>query len=270
MALFILPFDHRAGLERDLFGYDFPNINARERANMVVAKEIIFQAFRKAQSKLHGQGMILVDEEFGASILDRAAKEKIPYIVTTEKSGTTDFELIHGSSFAAHLQKRKPAFAKALIHYPTITSAGKARLKKLSDWCVAHKVPLLLEPLLGKTQPSAKLMIAMMHKLHAAGIRPALWKVEGLKTVADWKKVRAVSDAPMVVLGRASSRKDVSAWLKTAAESGCVDGFAIGRTIFMDPLQKYVAKKLTKQEASDAIAKRFLWYVRLWKRNQQV
>lgn len=265
--MFILPFDHRAGLERELFGYDPAHLGERDRANIRVAKEIIFQAFRKAKPQLKGQGMILVDEEFGSAILDRAQKEKIPYIVTTEKSGVSDFEFIHGASFSKLLAKRKPAFAKALVHYSTLSNAGKARLKELSDWCAAHKIPLLLEPLLGKEQPSPKLMIAMMNELHVAGIHPSLWKVEGLKQSGDWKKVRNAACAPIVVLGRASSKKMVNDWLKAAAESGQVDGFAIGRTIFMEPLKKYFAKKITKQEAVAAMAKSLLGFVSLWERS---
>lgn len=268
MALFILPFDHRAGLERELFGVTDQKLTARERSTMVLAKEIIFNGFKKAMPQLHGEGMILVDEEFGGPVLDRAQKDKIQFALTTEKSGSPTLEFIHGNNFGKAILKRSPRYAKALVRYivgdEEVNKVQRARLRELSDWCRLHGVGLLLEPLLGKEQPSAKLMITMMKELINAGIRPSLWKVEGLKKSSDWKRVRTVAGAPIVVLGRASSTAVVRAWLTAAAESGQVEGFAVGRTIFMEPIKKFVAGTITKTAASEAIAKAFLGFVSSW------
>ncbi len=270
MALFILPFDHRAGLERELFGITDQKLTARERSTMVLVKEIIFNGFKKAMPQLNGEGMVLVDEEFGSTVLDRAQKAKIQFALTTEKSGSPVFEFIHGKNFGKAILKRSPRYAKALVRYivgeEEVNAAQRARLRELSDWCRLHGIGLLLEPLLGKEQPSAKLMVTMMKEIIDAGIRPSLWKVEGLKKSSDWKKVRTIAGAPIVVLGRASSATAVRAWLQAAAESGQVEGFAVGRTIFMDPLKQFVAGKITKTAASEAIAKSFLSFVSSWNR----
>lgn len=271
MALFILPFDHRAGLASELFGYAYPALGRKERAHLTQAKEIIFNGFRKALPAVpKGEGIILVDDEFGGHIVAQARKEKIPVALTVEQSGAPIFEFVHGDSFGDVLAKAKPTYAKALVHYvvgnETINRVQRTRLRQLSDWCRAHQLPLLLEPLLGKDQPTGKLMIQMIEELHLAGVRPALWKVEGLRTTAEWKVVRKAAGSPIVVLGRASKASVVKQWLTVAAASGEVEGFAVGRTIFMQPLKQFYAKKISRATAEEHIAKRFLGYVHLWQK----
>ena len=70
----------------------------------------------------------------------------------------------------------------------------------------------MLEPLLGKEKPSVVDMITMIKEMHTHGVYPTLWKVEGLLKASDWKKVRTAAHAPIVVLGRASTKAVVEQW----------------------------------------------------------
>ncbi|KKW30304.1 MAG: 5-dehydro-2-deoxygluconokinase [Candidatus Uhrbacteria bacterium GW2011_GWD2_52_7] len=96
------------------------------------------------------------------------------------------------------------------------------------------------------------------------GIKPDVWKLEGLTKASEWKKLAKIVKAPMIVLGRGQSKAEVERWVVEAAKSGVVDGFAIGRTIFMGPLLDYTKKKCTRAQAVDRIAKNYLHFVNLW------
>lgn len=267
--LFILPFDHRSGLTHELFQMAYPPSPAIAK-KIVTLKSIIFDGFLKAYKDVQDEGDcgILVDEEFGAAILVKAKKLGITHIVSTEKSGGATFQFIHGRGFGRALVKRDPTFAKALVNYnigdKELNEEKMEKLQELSHFCIEENIPFMLEPLIhGKASPLKRATIAI-RDMQKHGIRPTIWKLEMLPSAKDWKKLAPIAQAPMILLGHGASMKEVDSWVVTAAKSGAVDGFAIGRTIFFEPIKKYTEKKFTKAQAVDAIAKNYMHYVKLW------
>jgi len=61
-----------------------------------------------------------------------------------------------------------------------------------------------------------------------------------------------------IVLGRGASYERVLGWLATAAPVPGFDGFAIGRTLWLDALERYVVGRATREEARGEIADRYL------------
>lgn len=269
--LFILPFDHRSGLTHELFQVAYPP-NAAVAKKITALKNLIFESFLLVYKhhRSDGELSILVDEEFGSSILDRAQRLNIPYAVSTEKSGGSTFGFIHGKGFGRALLKRNPHYAKALVNYTvhdTVFNEEKMeKLRELSDFCREENIPLMLEPIVHGKKSAASLAAIMMHDMFANDIHPALWKLEAMPSVRDWQKVAKIARAPMIVLGHGESQKTVDAWVKIAAQSKVVQGFAIGRTIFFDVIQKYHQQKITKPKAIEMIAKNYTHYITLWKK----
>lgn len=109
----------------------------------------------------------------------------------------------------------------------------------------------------------------MIRDMNKHGVHPTLWKLEMQKSARDWKKLAKIAKVPMILLGHGESMKVVDNWVIDAAKSGAVDGFAIGRTIFFDPIKKYHEKSITKKQAIDAIAKNYLHFVKLWDRSRK-
>lgn len=268
--LFILPFDHRSGITHELFQVAYPP-NAAITKKIITLKGIIFDGFLQAYTTVKDEGEcgILVDEEFGNAILVQAKKLGITHIVSTETSGGSTFSFIHGKGFGRALIKRDASFAKALVNY-TIndTELNEEKMKKiaeLSNFCINEGIPLMLEPLIhGKSSPVSRAITAIQD-MHNHGISPAVWKLEMLPTIQDWKKLAPIAKAPMILLGRGAGIPEVDEWVITAAKSGVVDGFAIGRTIFFEPIKKFTEKKFTKKQTVDAIAKNYIHFVKLWK-----
>src|SRR5258707_246787 len=69
-----------------------------------------------------------------------------------------------------------------------------------------------------------------------------------------------------VVLGRGADDAKVEHWLVTAAPVDGFIGFAIGRTIWWDPLKAYVDGKIERSAGARKIAENFLRFVAVYER----
>ena len=78
-SLLILPFDHRTSLLKKLFGVEGRQATELEKQKFSALKEIVYDAFKLSLQngvpKNHAG--VLVDEEFGAKILQDAKKNGI-------------------------------------------------------------------------------------------------------------------------------------------------------------------------------------------------
>ena len=274
--LFVLPFDHRATFAKELLGFHYPRLSPAQKKTVSDYKHIVWEGFLKARTTLSSSRTrgssklaILVDEEFGATILKDATRKKIPFALSVEKSGQQLFDFEYGKTFGAHIKKWKPAYAKALVRYNVQDTQGNrtqnTRLKILSGFCKKSGVPFMIEPLMTGTGSRFEQLAQTVKEMTAAGVSPALWKVEAMDTAAQWKQLRALTAAPIIFLGRGDTKAHVEKWLKTAAKSGTVDGFAIGRTIFLNALMDFRDKKLTRVQTVETIAKNLTYFINLWK-----
>lgn len=263
--LFFLPFDHRASLARELLGVAYP-VNRTDGKRIIELRKVIFDGFLLARKQYRGNGAlaILTDEEFGRPVIATAKKHGIPLALTMEASGKTRFTFDR-LDWRSRLHAVGPMWAKALVHYvpgnEKDNATSRKNLKLLSDYCKKEQIDFLLEPLVGDGD-----LVAAIRELRKAGVRPTLWKLEGRETMAAWHALAKVAGVPMIVLGRNETQKKVDAWLTTGAKSGDTIGLAVGRTVFMEPLKKLTAKKITKKAAVAQIAKGFLHCITVWEK----
>lgn len=274
--LYILPFDHRGSFAKDLLDATYP-VKGADKRTLIACKEVIFDSLLYAKARYKGEGALatIIDEEFGAIVIKQAKKLGVPFALTTEAPTHGVFSFVHGAAFGTALKKINPTFAKALIYYTPgnepVNKVTRARLKKLSAWCEKEQMDFMLEVLVGDMPESKKetAIATSIDELQAAGIRPNVWKIEGLPTAQAWKRLAKHTDASLIMLGRGESPKQVDAWLKAGAQSGKAIGFAIGRTIFLKPLQNFVAEKLTREKTVEAIGKNYLRAITLWEKEAQ-
>ena len=283
--LYLLPFDHRHSYVIDMFKFT-PPLTTDEHDAVVDSKQVIYDGFRQAL----GSGVptshagILVDEEFGAGILRDATSNGYVTALSTEKSGSDEFEFEYGDSFAEHIEAFGPTFAKVLVRYNPEDDAAlnrrqTTRLKQLSDYCQGADQRFMFELLVPPTKAQTDLvqanknaydlqirpalMMRAICDLQDAGIEPDIWKIEGLERREDCEQVVDTArrdgrhDVCCIVLGRGADEKKVVAWLETAASVPGFIGFAVGRTTFWDAVADYEAKRATRQEAASRIAARF-------------
>ncbi len=282
--LYLLPFDHRHSYLTGMF-HATPPLTMDQRQAVIDSKRVIYDGFRQAllrgvPSELAG---ILVDEEFGADILLEASRNGYVTALSTEKSGSDEFEFEYADAFAQHIETFQPTFAKALVRFNTEGDAAlnerqTARLKRLSDYCRGAGQKFMFELLVPPTKTQLdrvggadrydrhirpELMLNAIRVLQESGVEPDIWKVEGLHGSDDCESVvemarRDGRDAvSCIVLGHGADEKKVRSWLQIAASVAGFIGFAVGRTTFWNPIADLLAKKITREEAASLIADRY-------------
>jgi len=287
--LYILPFDHRSSYIKGMFSLK-PPLTDEQHAKVADSKQLIYEGFKVAlkQGVAAGAAGILVDEEFGADILQDATKHGFLTAVSTEQSGSEEFDFEYGEAFGAHLDAVKPTFAKALVRYnpegdADMNARQTARLKRLSDFCIEKGLPFMFELLVPATDAQLAsvggdkdafdeklrptLMRQAIERLQDDGVEPAIWKIEGLDSKTDAAMIvkSARRDGRdrvgCIVLGRGADAKKVGFWLKTAASVPGFTGFAVGRTSFWDAVAGYEKKTLSREEAAAKIGTQYREWV---------
>jgi 5-dehydro-2-deoxygluconokinase len=86
--LYILPFDHRATFQSNMFGWKGTLTSAQSEA-ITAAKRLIYDGFKAALEAgvPKEKAGILVDEQFGSEILRDATRNGFSTAYTVEKSG---------------------------------------------------------------------------------------------------------------------------------------------------------------------------------------
>ena len=115
-------------------------------------------------------------------------------------------------------------------------------------------------------------MVKAIHELQDGGVEPDLWKVEGLDRREDCEKVAAAARSGgrervgCIILGGGEDDQKVRDWLSIAADVPGFVGFAVGRTVFWNPLVAWRAKRLTREQAVAEIAARYREFVDVFER----
>src|SRR6266404_3030471 len=95
--LYMLPFDHRASFQTQMFGWKGA-LTPEQTAQIASTKEVIYDGFKAAvaQSVPKDKAGILVDEQFGSSILRDAVAGGYLTACSAEKSGQDEFDFEFG------------------------------------------------------------------------------------------------------------------------------------------------------------------------------
>jgi len=290
--LLILAFDHRASFIEKMFGIKGRRPTAEEKKQIADYKKMIFAGFKKALKKGVPKEIagLLVDEEFGADVLREARKSGLTFAMPMEKSGQDEFDFEYGEDYPMHIDEFDPIFVKVLVRYNPegdmiMNKRQLERLRSLSAYLQSIRKPFLFELLVPATEKQLskaggsketydrevrpELMVEAMRQIQDAGVEPNVWKVEGVEEPADATAVvkqawRDGRKAGVVTLGRGESKEQVQTWLKVGAKIPGIIGFAVGRTIFWEPLAEYKAGKINKDTAIDKVAQNYLEFSNLW------
>ncbi len=283
--LLILAADHRESYEK-LFPADHGDRTPE------LGKQLIYRGLLQALDAVTaGRAGILVDQQFGAAVIDAAmgeaaAKNPVELAVPLEKSGQYWFEPFAGGDWLATFRASGASFAKVLVRDNPDFDAGDrdaqfSRLGAVASGLRAAGIPLIYELLVPATeQQSAKvggdalrydselragLVARVIADNRARGIEPELWKVEGLESEADARHVvGAAPAARFIVLGRDAPPERLDHWLAVALAVDGFVGFAIGRSIWEDPIVDWANGRIDEDSAVAAIAANYRRYAGDW------
>lgn len=291
--LYILAFDHRGSFTKR-FGVE-GEPTAADDQRFADGKLLIFEGIEAALARGADPAATgaLVDEQFGGptEVPQRAKARGIKLAMPVEKSGQKEFDFEYGDDFGAHIERYDPDFSKVLVRYnpdgdAEMNARQAARLRRLSDWLRANDRRLLFELLvpaeegqLASVDGDAErydaelrpgLMIRAIRELQDAGIESDVWKIEGVDARADAEKLAAQcreggrDGVACVVLGRGADDAKVDQWLRAGAPVDGYVGFAIGRSIWGDPLRGWIEGDLSREGAAARIAANYLRFVEVY------
>jgi myo-inositol catabolism protein IolC len=293
--LYIQPFDHRGSFQIKLFGWK-GTLSDAQTAEIAATKQVIYDGFKAAVAGgvPKQKAGILVDEQFGAAILRDAAAHGYSTACPAEKSGQDEFDFEYGEDFAKHIEAFHPTFCKVLVRYnpagdKDLNRRQSARLRRLSEYLHTESGSLFMFELLVPAEKAQLervngdkkaydlqlrplLMVQTIEQLQEQGVEPDLWKIEGLDRREDCEKIVVAArrggrdKVGCIILGRGENDEKVREWLTTAAKVPGFIGFAVGRTVFWEPLVEWRAKKTSREEAVAEIARRYSEFVHLFEK----
>jgi myo-inositol catabolism protein IolC len=292
--LYVLAFDHRGSFQKKFFGIQ-GEPDAEQTAIIADAKHLIFEGMLKAVGSGAEPSVtgVLVDEQFGSTVPQEAHEKGLKLAMPAERSGQNMFDFQYGDDFGEHILKFDPDFTKVLVRYNPEGDAGEntvqlEKLKRLSDWLKQHDRKFLFELLVpaedaqlqsvdGDTdrydaELRPQLMRRAIAEIQDFGIEVDIWKIEGVdersdcEMLAEQARSGGREGVVCVVLGRGANDDKVDEWLQAAAPVDGFVGFAIGRSIWWDPLKAYVDGKIERSAGAARIAENFMRFVKVYER----
>ncbi len=295
--LYILAFDHRGSFQKKFFGID-GTPDSEQTAMIADAKHLVFEGLVQAVAAGADPAVtgVLVDEQFGSTVPEEARAMGLKLAMPAERSGQEMFDFQYGEDFGAHIERYDPDFTKVLVRYNPDGDAAangdqRVKLRRLSDWLHERERRFLFE-LLVPAEPAQleaaggdgdrydaelrpELMRRTIAEIQDAGIEVDIWKIEGVDRRSDCEMLVAQSRSGgrdgvvCVVLGRGADDAKVDHWLGEAAPVDGFVGFAIGRSIWWDPLKAYVDGKIERIAGAHRIAENYLRFVKVYERAER-
>jgi myo-inositol catabolism protein IolC len=292
--LYILAFDHRGSFQTKFFGIE-GDPDPEQTAMIADAKHLIFEGLQQAVAAGADASVtgVLVDEQFGGSVPEEAHAQGLKLAMPAERSGQNMFDFQYGDDFPKHIESFDPDFTKVLVRYNPDGDAQEneeqlTKLKRLADWLHKNDRKFLFELLVPAeeaqlqavdgdaerydTELRPELMRRTIAAIQDAKIEVDIWKIEGVDERSDCEMLVAQArtggrdGVVCVVLGRGADDAKVDQWLQAAAPVDGFIGFAIGRSIWWEPLKAYVDGKIDRAAGARKIAENYLRFVAVYER----
>lgn len=272
--------DHRGSFKRLLLqlGADV-SPQARSRLKLTVWKSIEAVLARVPTA---ARTAILIDRGH-PRVANEASEAGVGVAVALEASGQPTLRAEAApDTLKRDLWAMRADMGKALLRWNPDDSVSRKRsqlavLRELEAVTADAGVELLLELLISRPERAASAGTARLrgqawlpHRQYRAveeildsGVIPAAWKIEGH---GDSEAAAALAalvtsarpDACMLVLGGGAEISGLPKLFACAAKSQCFNGFAVGRSIWQNPLAACCRGEIAAEEARRAIGDNFI------------
>ncbi len=258
---YMLAFDHRQVL-RDIYPDAATSDLEATKVAVLDSLELLSGTVADRASLAY-----LVDEEYGREAAV-AARERGYYVAMPIEASRTPILQVQYPDYRERFERLDPQCVKALIFHNPADDAGRKSiqfdlLREFGAFAREQQRDYLVEILMTPTPEQLaraggdrrafrenlfpELLIESMREMQEAGIEPDIWKVEGLETVESAAAVGAQATADgrdgvrCIVLGSGERQEIVNGWLANASAVPAFSGFAVGRTVWRDPLADLLA-----------------------------
>ncbi|MBB2973558.1 5-dehydro-2-deoxygluconokinase [Mesorhizobium sp. RMAD-H1] len=263
-SLMAFAIDHRIQLE------EIARRTGADPARISAFKVLAVKAAARVADGRPGYGM-LIDEKFGRDAFFEAAKHGFDWLGRpVERPGSRPLRFEFSQDIGSQLVEWPVTHTiKCLCFYhpddpAELKKEQSEKLRTLYD--AARKVgrELLIEIIAGKNGPLDNQSIARaLKELYDLGIRPDWWKLEPQASSEAWRNIQSVIATRdpwcrgVVLLGLEAPHDELEAAFAATAKIDAVKGFAVGRTLFADAAEKWLAGRITDDEAIADMAARF-------------
>ncbi|MEP6907324.1 MAG: 5-dehydro-2-deoxygluconokinase [Pseudoxanthomonas sp.] len=221
---------------------------------------------------------VLLDGRFGMRGLEAAAEH--PYWIgrPIELPGSCPLEFESSADVATEIATW-PAnhVIKCLAFYhpddaPDLRERQERQLLRLQDAALKTRHELLVEIIASRNGViNDETVSQVMQRLYDLGMKPDWWKLEPNDSAAAWTNIERTiaSNDPrcrgVVLLGLSAPEHELIASFDAAASTPIVKGFAVGRTIFADAAEKWLAGKIDDESSITDLSRRFSVLVDAWR-----
>jgi 5-dehydro-2-deoxygluconokinase len=268
--LLALAIDHRSQLESLTDRLNAP----RERIARL--KALAVEAAAQAGAGRDDIG-VLVDGIHGREALFAADRQGLWIGRPVELPGSRPLRFEPGADLGSHLLEWPVTHTvKCLCFYhpldpETLREEQEERLLALHDAARTVGREYLVEIIAGPHGPLAGDTVAsVLRRLYAIGIKPDWWKLEPQDSPAAWKAIdAAIAEGDpfcrgVVLLGLEASAEGLGRAFTAARKAACVKGFAVGRTIWVEPAETWLQGKMDDAALVAEMGSRFARLIALW------
>lgn len=241
-----LAFDHRLQLEQ---------LAAECKADIArvpVLKQLIGEAVLQVAADYPGRTGVLTDDIYGRDVLEHLTGRGLWIGRPVELPGSRPLRFMAGNNLALAMRHwPSEHIAKCLVFYhPDDTEELRReqidQLATLQEAAIGTGHEFLIEVIPPKDMPPvADAVSRAVAQIYAAGIRPDWWKLPGLGNES-WQAVDALIGRHdphcrgVVLLGLEAPENVLAESFALAAQHAICKGFAIGRSIFMQPARDWL------------------------------
>ncbi|MGD9966249.1 MAG: 5-dehydro-2-deoxygluconokinase [Hyphomonadaceae bacterium] len=270
--LTVFAFDHRSQFE--------------EMAKACGASESRIGAFKSlalraahATAKGDPRFGVLLDGRHGARALEAAAE--MPYwigrAIELPQSCPLEFDTKHGDVASELAEWPLHHVVKCLVYYhpddpADLRERQERQVLRLFDACRATRHELLLEIIASKNGAMAADRTARaIQRFYDLGVKPDWWKLEPGADAEAWTNIEhaIMSNDPLcrgvMLLGLSAPHEELVRSFAPAARVGIVKGFAVGRTIFNEPAQRWFKGEIDDDAVVEALAGSLTALVEGWR-----
>ncbi|RFU46591.1 5-dehydro-2-deoxygluconokinase [Paraburkholderia sp. DHOC27] len=266
-------FDHRNQF------FDLAQQTGADESRVAKLKGLFVEAVAQTEQALGLQGRIgvLIDDRYGQDALNAATGRGWWIGRPVELPGSVPLVFDHGRSVGTTLIAwPQEHVVKCLVQYHPDEPIEQrleqeAQLRALYDATQASGHELLLEVIPPRHLPQAPdTVYRALKRLYNIGLYPEWWKLEPMDA-AQWQAIDALIAERdpycrgVVLLGLSAAVEQLNEGFRAAAQSATCRGFTVGRTIFHEPSQAWLAGTIGDDELIGRVRHTFETLIASWR-----
>lgn len=271
--LCIFAFDHRKQL------VDMACKVGAKTDRLPKLKLLLLQAMEQTAEQnglTNGNAGILADTTFGQDALNAITGKNYWIARPIEEPSSRPLELEHGDLGSQLASFPKDHVVKCLAFYhPQDEAELKARqdrkLAEIYQACCRTGHELLLEIILPSSMEQKEgYYNEMLQHFYQLGIKPDWWKLPAV-SAQQWQKLSETIEQNdpdcrgILILGLDAPIEQFQQVFSEAKNCKTVKGFAVGRTIFGQPSEQWLANKIDDQTLINQVSANYQTLIEFWK-----